>query len=201
MSSSWFSDNGSSGERLAAAVFWRGQGGGWKQVDSPRSTIVHALIGVLFVKTRILPLLWRRGFMAWIHGSFQAADEWEAQMRRPDPDDGGGWTSSAGDGEDRVRYDRRRGVIGIRSRVFGPPPPGHTLLLLVEEDSSAPDGLRVIERFVAVPSTSGRPPHRPGLSKQERLKVIRSHLREREAIWSAAVSADPEYQRFVGGRT
>jgi hypothetical protein len=200
MSSSWFTDNDGSGERLGAAVFWRGRVGGLK-AHHPRFPTLHALIGILLVNTRILPLLWPRAFHAWMHGSFRAADEWEAQIRPPEPYDGDTWTSSSGSGDDRVRYDRNRGVVGVRSRVFGPPPPGHALLLLVDEDASAPDGLRVIETAVVMPATPGRPPLDSAFSKQERAKLISSYLREKQEVWSAALSANPEYQRFMGGET
>lgn len=179
-SSSWFTatDPASGRERLGAVVLWRNQKR--SSADSPpRGFMIASIVLPRFLIERLMPL--------WIKPPAM-------------PSLGEGWTSSSGEGENTVRYDRRRNVVGIRSRVFGPPPDGHALLLLVEPDASAADGIRIVEHAVAVPLAEPQTPiDRNALSKDELSRIYRSRHSAARQLWMKALEADERYQRFMRG--
>ena len=179
-SSSWFSDRdqASGGDRLNAVVLWRGM----------RNTTAKPFPWGLMILNLILPrALMKRVLLKWFLPS---------EMHGP----GDSWTSSSGEGENEVRYDRRRNVVGIRSRTFGPPPAGHTLVLFVESDASAPDGIRVTEHALVVPPAEPRPHiDRESLPRAEVARQMSAVHRARQNAWTQALEADPRYAQFMRG--
>jgi hypothetical protein len=202
MSSAWFTDHSPGGGRVGAIVLWRHKPkpGNQSEPRRIRFPLLHMLIGVTLMKTGIFPRLWRRGFDAWLHGSFKAAEAWRAEAMAEfppaDPEEDR-WTSSSGTGNDKVRYSDRRRQVGVRGRVFGPPPEGQAIVLLIEDDDTAADGIRIIERTVVIPAPPQIPPPDSGMSKEERMQHIRSRHANQQAALETALAADPAYEEFV----
>jgi hypothetical protein len=203
MSSSWFTDHSPGGGRVGAVVLWRRSASADRALRSMGSQLLHSLVGILLINTGILPRLSRRATMAWLHGSFEAADavraDWEADSGRRDPDEER-WSSASRLGKDQIRYSEHRRVVEFRGRVYGPPPEGQAILLLIEDDDSAADGVRIVERFSAIPELLPNTPIRGAMSKEERIQELRASHQHRDAVLSAAFGNDPEYQRFISGK-
>jgi hypothetical protein len=202
MSSSWFTHRSREGEQVGAVVIWRRKpkpGHVPRRIRFPR---LYLLFFRLFIQTGMLHRFWYRGFEAWMHGSFKAADAdraaWEAELNRRDPEEEQ-WSGGSGMGRDKIRYSERRRVVGFRGRVYGPPPDGQAMLLLLEDDDTAPDGVRVIERSFTIPDLPPIPRPNASMSDEERGRLARVRHERQGAILSAAFESDAEYQRFIKG--
>ena len=193
--SEWFTDHSPGGGKLGAVVLWKRRRVRVAPWTAP--SLLHRLVGIFFVRTMLLPLLWRRGFEAWIHGSFEKAAEHEADRTRGNPA-GRRWSSTSGSGADLIGFDERLRIVGFRGRVFGPAPEGHAILLTLEDDESLQDGIRLAERFVPIPDLPDLVPIDRSLPKEARIKALLSQRRARELAWSAAMDQDAEYRRFMG---
>ncbi len=190
-----FTDHSPEGGKLGAVVLWRR-----KRIRTEahfRRSWVRKLIGLLLVRTYLLPLLWRKGFEAWIHGSFKNAAAREADLTRGNPS-GRRWSSASGAGSDMIGFDERLRVVGFRGRIFGPPPEGQAILLMLEDDDATSEGIRIIERSFQVPVVPDPSPMDPTLPKSDRIKILLSRRRSQMVAWSTAMHADPEYRRFMG---
>lgn len=181
-SAAWFTDRDqvTGGERLEAVVLWRGASNMSRSREPfPWGLMIMSMITPRFLMKRLLA----RRFAA-------------VSM---DPALGDGWTSASGSGANQIRHDRKRRVVGIRSRIFGPPPAGHTLLVLVEDDLGEPDGIRVTERAVAMPEMTSDARIDRSLPRDEMARLMTERHRERHRKWDAALAADPHYARFMSG--
>ena len=195
MSSTWFSetDRGTGAERLSAVVLWRGKSVGFghaRRVSPLRAMWLH-----LTSRSRLVQWVAARWFFLRHVLPYFLRDV--TRLGRSASERRGKWTSSSGEGENQVGYDRQRGVVGIRSREFGPAPDGRTLVLFVVDDPASPDGIRVVEHSVPMPPAAPRPTFDPGLPKEERARLMGASRRGQQGAWQAVLENDAEYQRFM----
>jgi hypothetical protein len=197
-SSHWFSDRSAHGEQFHAVVLWRQKtAAGRITMRRTRFPRLRFLFTLVFIATGILPRLWPRGFRAWMHGSFKEADAARAEMMRPPDPDEERWSSSSGRGKDLIGFDKRRRVVGFRGRIFGPAPEGRMLLVMMEDDESAPDGIRIVERAVPMPTMPEVPRIDRSMSKDEKSKAAMARHRLQHEAMDAVLRTDPEYERFM----
>ena len=136
-------------------------------------------------------VLWRGKPGAWTDDAPRLDSQKDLDPLSDAPEFFRSWTGAAGVGSSQVRFDDRRGVIGIRSRIFGPAPAGHALVLLIEDDPSTDGGITVIERSVSMEAT-------PAVAPGDRLRPASGQrIRELHAAWAAELAKDPECRRFM----
>ena len=156
--------------RLSAVVVWKGAPGNlWKGPAFPWLT------KWFWVRLPTSPTL-QRLFKGWFLVRYVwPSILWSMRPRlrsRHVRDLRAGWTTSVGEGKNKIEFNRTTHEVRIRGRVFRPKD-DRTFVLLVEDAPDSPGRIRVTE--LAVTTTPGDPAD----------------------AWNRALNAHPVYAEFV----